>query len=104
VTQPTLFDLDAPRGAYGQPAARTTTPQPPDDEAARRDTQRAEILSRLERGPATSADLNLICFRYSARIHELRKRHRIDKESIGGGLYRYTLVRDNPAVRVEGGA
>jgi len=32
-----------------------------------------KILERLTAGPATNVELNKIAFRYSARIHELRK-------------------------------
>lgn len=36
-------------------------------------TQADRILERLKRGPATNRELNGIAFRYSARIHELRR-------------------------------
>ena len=36
--------------------------------------QQAAVLARLRRGPATSVDLNEICFRYGGRIHELRNK------------------------------
>lgn len=35
--------------------------------------QRKKILDRLAQGPVTNIELAAICFRYSARIHELRK-------------------------------
>lgn len=36
-------------------------------------TQNDRILERLKQGPATNRELNEIGFRYSARIHELRR-------------------------------
>lgn len=51
-----------------------------------------EILAALKSGPKTNAELTSICLRYGARIFDLRKLgHRIDKESLGGGLWLYTL-------------
>jgi len=35
-------------------------------------TQKEKILSALKSGRKTSMELNKICFRYSARINELR--------------------------------
>lgn len=50
------------------------------------------ILDLLRLGPATSSQLNAICFRYSARIHELRKAgYHISKKQITEGLWSYTL-------------
>jgi hypothetical protein len=110
VTQPTLFDLDAPRGAYGQPAARTTTPAPRDpnvrpDDVKRLTGHNAAILARLRRGPAYNHELAAISLKYSGRVSDLRV-HGIEiaAERFDGGTWSYTLVRDNPAVRVEGGA
>ena len=57
-------------------------------------TQRDRILARLRRGPATNAELNDICFRYSARIYELRAAgHDIRWAPVKGkpGLTRYQL-------------
>ena len=48
-------------------------PSMPEVERQRLSRQCREILERLQRGPASSAELNRIAFRYSARIHELRK-------------------------------
>jgi hypothetical protein len=55
-------------------------------------TQAQKILARLVESPATSRDLNNICFRFSARIHELRKEgYVIRSERIKDGLFRFTL-------------
>ncbi len=43
-----------------------------DTQAPRITGQRLKILERLREGPATNMELNAICFRYGARIHELR--------------------------------
>jgi hypothetical protein len=54
--------------------------------------QSAEILKRLRQGPATNAELNRICYRYSARIHDLRQSgYRISGKRIEGGLWLFRL-------------
>ncbi len=45
----------------------------PVPEASKLARQQSAVLSRLREGAATSEDLNLVCYRFSARIHELRK-------------------------------
>jgi len=64
--------------------------------AAERDrlaTSKARILARLRQGPATNAELNIICFRYGARIMELRREgHDIDKAHDHDGVWVYRLV------------
>jgi hypothetical protein len=62
------------------------------DDLVRRDSQRAEILRRLESGPATNRELNPIANRFGARLKELRDSGRhITIRRIGPGLYEYTL-------------
>lgn len=61
-------------------------------------THRALILEELQRGPVTNTALNNICFRYSARIHELRKALQpegvdIVTRRLGGGLFSYSLTK-----------
>ena len=53
--------------------------------------RRAQILELLkELGELTSRELNVICYRYSARIFELRQDgHDIQTQRIKAGLYRY---------------
>lgn len=60
-------------------------------------TQTARILRLLKSNRfVTNADLNKICFRYSARIHELRDEGwEIEKSYEKPGLYRYWLVKEN---------
>jgi len=54
--------------------------------------QQRLVLERLRRGPATSVELNAICFRYGGRIHELRgKGYAIQGEQIRRGLWRYWI-------------
>lgn len=43
-----------------------------DTKSPRLSGQRLKILERLRQGPALNTELNAICFRYGARIHELR--------------------------------
>lgn len=65
-----------------------------DPELTRSDNAKARVLAALveagERGVTNDA-LNGICFRYGARIKELRDDgHCIDKAHVAGGVYRYT--------------
>lgn len=71
--QGSLFDIDAPRGAYGQPVQ----PAPSqgwatEAEELRLTGQRGQIYQRLLRGPATNAELAAITHRFGARLKELR--------------------------------
>lgn len=52
----------------------------------------AKILRLLlDKGTVTNVELNKICYRYSARVHELRKEgHMISTLFLGDGLYSYT--------------
>lgn len=61
----------------------------------RRATHAGRILERLRVGPVLNTELNRICFRYSARIYELRKLgHVIEVEKLADGVTRYTLKAD----------
>jgi len=57
-------------------------------------TQSAKILSLLKKqGSATNTQLNKICFRYGARIFDLRKEgHNILSVQEKKGLWRFYLV------------
>lgn len=54
-------------------------------------TQTGRILALLKRkGSVTNVELNRICFRYAARIHELRKeQHDILSIQEKPGVWRY---------------
>lgn len=67
-----------------------------------RETQTARILRILkEEGRVTNAELNRICFRYGARLHELRKEgHKIVTSRIGEGLFVFTYKGHKEAPRV----
>jgi hypothetical protein len=56
---------------------------------------RQRVLEALREGPRTNVELNKLCFRYGARIYELRHRfgHVITKDRNGPGLYTYTLCK-----------
>lgn len=60
-------------------------------------TQTKQILNLLKkRRYVTNIELNKICYRYSARIHELRSEGwDIEKDQIKKGVFRYWLVKDN---------
>ena len=80
--QQTMFNFDAET----QPVERAPI-QP------KRQTQAAKILARLQQGSATNIELNKTCFRYSARIHELRKAgHRIARTKVEEGIFSYALT------------
>jgi hypothetical protein len=55
-------------------------------------TKTARILKLLKtNGSATNRELNRICFRYSARLYELRReKHVILTERITENVFRYT--------------
>jgi hypothetical protein len=67
-----------------------------DDE--RHSSQRDEILQRLRkrgRDGVLNSELNEICYRYGARLWELRKAGWvIVTQSLGGGLYKFILLRE----------
>ena len=57
-----------------------------------KESQTAKILKRLKQGEATNTELNRIAFRYSARIHDLRKEgHTIVAEHVKESLWRFVL-------------
>lgn len=53
--------------------------------------KRNAVLARLQQGPATSIDLNSICYRYGARILELRKQGYDISTRKHDGTFLYTL-------------
>lgn len=61
--------------------------------------QRNAVLSALKQAKShgcTNTELNKLCFRYGARIYELRAQgYRIETAQIGVGLYRYTLAPES---------
>lgn len=59
-------------------------------------TQTAKILNLLRRNRfVTNVELNRICYRYSARIHELRNEGwEIEREYVKPGVHRYWLVKE----------
>jgi len=56
-----------------------------------KDTQRAKIIKLLKtNGKATNTELNRICFRYGARIYDLRKEgHIIKSKHIKDSLWEF---------------
>ena len=64
-------------------------------EATRTSNQSTKILKKLKENRfVTNLELNSICYRYSARIHELRADgHLIERDYVKPGVYRYWLVR-----------
>lgn len=77
----------------------------PATEQTRRTSARDKVLARLEAGPTTNLELNDLCFRYGARIHELRRQgYDIRGEAVGDGVFIYTLAQPTapePRVRLE---
>ena len=55
------------------------------------------ILERLARGPATNLELGMICQRFGARLHELKRAgHPWVKRMVEAGIYQYRLIRVDP--------
>lgn len=62
-------------------------------EVSRRASAKTRIFNRLSLGPATNAELNTVCFRFGARIEELRKEGvGIVTVAVGRGKFRYELT------------
>jgi len=84
VSQPSLFDLPQPAPRPVSPVVR---------EIHRRASNRDRVLARLQQGPATNVQLNDICFRYGARILELKREgFAIVKAHVGQSVWVYRLV------------
>lgn len=62
-----------------------------------KESQTAKILKLLkEKGNATNIELNKICYRYSARIADLRKEgHNIITVHEKGSIWRFYLGENN---------
>jgi hypothetical protein len=70
-------------------------------EKARRLSAKERVLARLRLGPATNLELNDICFRYGARILELRQGgHVIETEPGDKGVFLYRLGQPPPDGRL----
>jgi len=64
------------------------------DEQTRRRSAKVRVLDALRRGPQTNVDLNAICYRYGARIHELRAAgYVITRTPAGRGVFVYRVER-----------
>lgn len=62
------------------------------DETARRASARVRVLERLQAGPALNTELNALCFRYGARIFELRRGGvNIIKTPKTAGVFEYAI-------------
>lgn len=64
-----------------------------------KESQAARILRLLKKkGTVTNRELNRICFRYGARIWELRREgHTIVSNKVRGGLWEFTYMPDDAA-------
>ena len=71
-------------------------PTPMQHELKRRENQMWKVLDRMRLGPATTEELNSICYRFGAWFGELKALGAaIDKQKVAEShLYRYTLVKD----------
>ena len=64
-------------------------------EQSRLSGQKLKIVQRLRQGPALNTELNSICYRYGARIFELRKAgFEIEKAFVEPGVFRYSLCSE----------
>lgn len=60
--------------------------------------QGTRILRRLKQGRVSNIELNRMCFRYSARIYELREAgYSIQRQYVRHGVWEYWLVNDDLA-------
>lgn len=83
------MNFDAPTTVYR--AHRAEVAQEADRLASAKD----RVLARLQQGSATNIELNAICYRYGARIFELKREgYPIVKEPEGAGVWRYMLTGD----------
>ena len=58
-------------------------------------SQKTRILNRLRLGVVTNIELNEICFRYAARISELKKEgHDIQKRRVKGSVFEWRMGRN----------
>jgi hypothetical protein len=66
-----------------------------ESELFRRMSSKERVLARLQSGTATNVELNRICFRFGARIKELRNAGRkIEGRCVGNGVWEYWLRAD----------
>lgn len=55
----------------------------------------AKVLERLREGAATNFELNKICLRYGARIHDLRQAgFQIGSERVEAGQWKFWLISE----------
>ena len=81
------INFDAPVSVYTAHRAEVQ------EEADRLASAKDRVLARLRQGSATNIELNAICYRYGARLLELKREgHPWVKESEGRGVYRYMLT------------
>ena len=63
-------------------------------------TQRARMVAKMEaagpRGVTNREFIEMGCFRYSSRLHEIRRGREVDTIPVRGGLYRYVIKPDGP--------
>jgi len=60
-------------------------------------TQKEKILNRLKQGTVTNIELNDTCFRYGARIHDLKQSgHDIRSRRVKQGVWEFWLANGEP--------
>lgn len=80
------IDFDAPTTVYAEHRAEVA------QEAQRLASAKDRVLARLRQGSATNVELNAICYRYGARIMELRREgYAITKTHQSKGVWIYAL-------------
>ncbi len=80
--------VDAPR-----PAIEPCDPNVEDEERPRLAAKCSDVLERLQQGPATGRQLEKICNRYGARLHDLKNAgYPWEKKKIDIGLWLYWLI------------
>lgn len=93
MNQATLFDRINPEPVRED--RYTAHQRELDAEAQRLDGSKAKVLAALQDGPKTNVELNAICYRYGARIFELKREgYPIEKAHQGGGVWTYELLKE----------
>lgn len=86
---------ETPNPASASPSAVATCSVPPN----RAKTQRARMVARMEaagpRGVTNREFIEMGCFRYSSRLHEIRASREVATIPVRGGLFRY-VIKEGP--------
>lgn len=98
-----MSSIPANRGGQGslfdkwteQASIQPCDPHVEAEDVKRLSGQSADILARLEEGPATNAELAAISLKYTSRISDLRAAgYEIEARRVSGGTFEYLLTEN----------